>query len=208
MKNTAPWGERVKHQAGAFLPGLVVGLLIGLAIALGVTLYVNKVPVPFVNKVPHRTADEDAAEAQKNRNWDPNAPLTGSSSKIRIPDQLSSTGPGAAVTPPPGVILPPPISPPAALPVAAAASKAAGAAPTADPGGSYYVQAGAFSLPDEAENQRARLAMMDLNAKVVEREQAGRMIYRVRLGPFEKRADADSAKVRLELEGIDAALVR
>ena len=205
MKNTAPWGERVKHQAGAFLPGLVVGLLIGLAIALGVTLYVNKVPVPFVNKVPHRTADEDAAEAQKNRNWDPNAPLTGSSSKIRSPDQISSTGPGAAVAPPPGVILPPPISPPAALPVAGAASKAGA---TADPSGGYYVQAGAFSLPDEAENQRARLAMMDLNAKVVEREQAGRMIYRVRLGPFEKKADADSTKVRLELEGIDAALVR
>ena len=206
MKNTAPWGERVKHQAGAFLPGLIVGLLMGLAIALGVTLYVNKVPVPFVNKVPHRTADEDAAEALKNRNWDPNAPLTGSSGKLRIPDQISSTGPSAVALPPPGVILPPPISSPSALPVAGSASKAV--APGADPGGSYYVQAGAFSLPDEAENQRARLAMMDFTAKVLEREQSGRMIYRVRLGPFENKADAEGAKMRLELEGVDAALVR
>jgi hypothetical protein len=64
-------------QRGGFAVGLIVGLLIGLALALGVALYVTKVPIPFVNKVPQRTADQDAAEIQKNRNWDPNAPLSG-----------------------------------------------------------------------------------------------------------------------------------
>ncbi|HEV7577492.1 MAG TPA: hypothetical protein VGO85_15775, partial [Caldimonas sp.] len=64
-------------QGGGFLIGLVVGLLIGLAAALGVALYVTKAPNPFVNKVPARTPTQDAAEAEKNRNWDPNSSLAG-----------------------------------------------------------------------------------------------------------------------------------
>ena len=66
-----------KSQKGGFVLGLIVGLLVGLAVALGVALYITKVPIPFVNKVPQRTAEQDAAEAERNRNWDPNAPLAG-----------------------------------------------------------------------------------------------------------------------------------
>src|SRR3990167_5477866 len=68
-------GGRMKYQRGGFVMGLIVGLMVGLAVALGVALYVTKVPVPFVNKVPQRTAEQDAAEAEKNKNWDPNAGL-------------------------------------------------------------------------------------------------------------------------------------
>ena len=64
-------------QHGGFLIGLVVGLLIGLAAALAVALYVTKAPNPFVNKVPARTPTQDAAETEKNRNWDPNSALAG-----------------------------------------------------------------------------------------------------------------------------------
>lgn len=63
-----------KSQKGGFVLGLIVGLLVGLAVALGVALYITKVPIPFVNKVPQRTAEQDAAEAERNKNWDPNAP--------------------------------------------------------------------------------------------------------------------------------------
>ena len=52
-------------------------LLIGLALALGVALYVTKAPIPFINKVPQRTAGQDATETEKNKNWDPNSPLYG-----------------------------------------------------------------------------------------------------------------------------------
>ena len=57
--------------------GMIVGLMIGLALALGVALYVTKAPNPFVTKVPPRTAVQDAAEVERNRNWDPNGPLAG-----------------------------------------------------------------------------------------------------------------------------------
>ena len=49
---------------------------------------------------------------------------------------------------------------------------------------------------------------LGLTAKITEREQAGRMMYRVRVGPFERKADADAAKERLSGAGIEAALVR
>src|ERR1700710_1991208 len=64
-------------QRGGFGMGLIVGLLVGLAISLAVALYIAKIPIPFVNKVPQRTAEQDAAEAAKNKNWDPNAPPAG-----------------------------------------------------------------------------------------------------------------------------------
>ena len=83
--------------------------------------------------------------------------------------------------------------------------------PAAAPGGdiyTYFVQAGAYSRSEEAEQQRARLAMSGLAARVTEREQAGRTVYRVRVGPYEMKDEADRAKERLETEGIEAALVR
>ena len=64
-------------QRGGFLMGLVAGLLVGLALALGVALYITKAPIPFINKVPQRTPEQDTAEAERNRSWDPNAPLAG-----------------------------------------------------------------------------------------------------------------------------------
>ena len=67
----------MKQQRGGTFLGLVIGVVLGLAIALAVAVYVTKVPVPFMNKGATRSADQDAAEAEKNKNWDPNAPLYG-----------------------------------------------------------------------------------------------------------------------------------
>ena len=72
----------------------------------------------------------------------------------------------------------------------------------------YFVQAGAFRTTDDAEAQRAKLSLMGVEAKVTEREQAGRTVYRVRAGPFNKKEDADRLKERLDGGGLDSALVR
>jgi len=72
----------------------------------------------------------------------------------------------------------------------------------------YFVQAGAFRSNDDAEAQRAKLSLMGVDAKVTEREQAGRTVYRVRAGPFNKKDDADRLKERLDSGGLETALVR
>jgi cell division protein FtsN len=70
------------------------------------------------------------------------------------------------------------------------------------------VQAGAFRSSQEAEAQRAKLSLLGLEARVSEREQSGRTVYRVRIGPFDRKEDADRSKARLDTSGTEAALVR
>jgi len=64
------------------------------------------------------------------------------------------------------------------------------------------------TTPEDAEAQRAKLSLMGVEAKVTEREQSGRQVFRVRVGPFDKKEDADRSKERLEASGVETALVR
>ncbi|MEJ5991996.1 SPOR domain-containing protein [Ramlibacter sp. PS3R-8] len=209
-------------QRGNVIIGIIIGIVLGLAAALAVAVYVTKVPIPFLNKGPSRSAEQDAAETRKNQNWDPNAPLYGKN-------------PAKPLPPAPGVATPP-AAPPAArasesvLPGRQDAAKPKGAEPPAvagrpapaDPlgdlaaaraaGGSdpfmYFVQAGAFRTSEDAEAQRAKLSLMGIEARVTERDQAGRQVYRVRVGPFTSKDDADRQKEKLDAGGFETALVR
>ena len=80
-------------------------------------------------------------------------------------------------------------------------------APAADPF-IYFVQVGAYSKAEDAEQQRARLALAGLRATVTEREQNGRTVHRVRLGPFDKRDEAEAQTDRAKAIDPDASLVR
>jgi cell division protein FtsN len=93
-------------------------------------------------------------------------------------------------------------------PAAILAGQAPKAAPLATDSFSYYVQAGAYSRPEDAEQQRAKLAMMGVGARVMEREQSGRMVYRVRVGPFDARDEAEGMQARLASASVEASLVR
>jgi cell division protein FtsN len=213
------------QQRGGFAVGFVVGLLVGLAVALGVALYIAKVPSPFHDKVPHRTPEQEAAEAEKMRNWDPNAGLAGKQGPV-------TSRPAPASAPPAPVPLPGSDGRPvrqgtgeAAIPPAPPAPKSnrdaaailagepvqAPAPKVPKPGGDafvYFVQVGAYSSGDDAEQQRAKLALQGFGAKVSEREQGGRTIHRVRLGPFDSQPEAAAAQERLKSSGVDSALVR
>ncbi len=211
---------KTSSSLGGTLIGFVVGLLVGLGIALAVAVYVTRVPIPFVDRNVSRNAGQDALEAERNKGWNPNKALNGGAAAPEtavVPEAA-----GAIVVPPSdGKALPSapaaadPLGDlvqsrlgqsPAAAPAAGAAAPAA-AAPGADPF-TYFVQAGAFRSPEDAETQRAKLAMLGINADVSEREQSGRTVYRVRVGPFNQKALADLTQEQLEANGIEAALVR
>ena len=202
---------RLHTQRGGTLAGLIVGLLIGLGVALGVALYVSKVPVPFVDKLPQRTADQDTAESERNKNWNPNAPLAGkagvpaaSAPAAAVPGD-SASGPGATSAAPgaAGVATPSPSA-------AAAATAGARTAPLdARPEVTgLFIQVGAFSKAEDAEQQRARLAMLGFAARISEREQGGRSVFRVRVGPYETREETQGPMDRLQGAGIEVSLVR
>lgn len=214
-----------KHHGGTLM-GFVVGLLVGLGLALSVAVYVTRVPVPFVDRGVSRKPAQDAAEAERNKGWNPNAGLAGKPAPLPEPPAAPEQSTEAPT--------PPAADPakPAAKPADAATAKPAAdplgdlmkakTGDAADPSGaaqssapaagadpfSYFVQAGAFRSPEEAQAQKARLAMLGMDATVSEREQAGRTVFRVRMGPFSQKSMADATREQLEVNGVEAALVR
>ena len=189
----------MRQQQGGTLLGFILGLVVGLAVALVVAVYVTKVPIPFMNKAQSRNAEQDAAEEKKNKDWDPNAPLYGKNpAKPAAPAEPTDAAPATA-----------PASGASAEdkktddPLGDLARAKAGADPFV-----YFVQAGAYRSEPEAQAQKAKLALKGLTSAVSERDQDGRTVYRVRVGPFDSKDDAENTKSKLDSAKIESALVR
>lgn len=198
-------------QFGGTLLGLILGLVVGLGVALAVALYITKAPVPFVDRGVQRPNTSEAVEAERARDWNPNQNL-GTTAPNVDPSDTSST---PSIIPPGGTSLPPAGSTDSIgqlIQQRAIANSPTAVAPvditTAPDPFIYYVQVGAFRSPDEANAQRARMAMSGFETQVSEREQGGRLVYRVRMGPYESRAEAETIEQQLRTQGVDTALVR
>jgi len=217
-------------QRGGAATGFIIGLVIGLAVALAVAIYVTKVPTPFTNKNQPRSAEQDAAEAQKNKDWNPNGALQSkpAASSTEAPEASKEGGKVEAQEPAKEANKAPAPKELSKEPAKEAAKPETKPAVTADPLGdlvksktvqampapgsgdpfTYFVQVGAFRSQAEADAQRAKLTLLGLDAKISEREQAGRQVYRVRLGPYDDKDVAERAKSKLDAGGIETALVR
>lgn len=225
----------LKNQKGGTALGVIIGLLLGLAVALVVALYVTHTPMPLINKAQQRTPEQDAAEAERNKNWDPNAGLVGKPTTrppAPVPVASAPAAPASdtAVVPRQAApVLPTPADTPRVAPVPASAppssvrsnrdaaailngqssdGKPAATTPAEADAFIYFVQVGAYSKPEDAEQQRAKLALAGIRATVTEREQNGRVVHRVRLGPFDRREDADAQLDRARAVDPEASIVR
>lgn len=199
----------LQYQLGGTFLGFIVGVVFGLAAALAVAVYVTKVPIPFVTKIQSRSANQDAAEAIKNKDWDPNAPLYGKT-PIKPAPSASATS-GGAVAPMLGASAPAnaktDAKPAASADPLGDLARARSSVTTAEPF-VYFVQIGAFKTAEDAETQRAKVSLSGIDARVSEREQSGRTVFRVRAGPFDRKDDADKTKDKLDGAGFDTAIVR
>lgn len=196
----------MKQQRGSTFWGFILGLLVGLGLALAVAVYVTKVPILFFNKAGSRNPEQDANELEKNRNWDPNAPLYGKNpAKPAGPAETMVPAPEANKIENKPAVNADPLGD--LVKARAKSGPASTAAASTDPF-TYFIQVGAYRTNEDAEAQRAKLSLAGIETKISEREQSGRSVFRVRLGPFDKREDADAAKTRLESAGIETALVR
>ncbi len=199
----------MKQQRGSTIVGFIVGLVLGLGLALAVAVYVTKVPVPFLHQSPSRSADQDADELRKNKDWDPNAPLYGKNPARPASAASAPLTPAAPAVEPsagPAATKPPAAKAAAAPDALADLAKAHGAGAAADPY-SYFIQAGAFVKSEDAEAQRVKLSLAGVEAKVSEREQSGRNVFRVRVGPIDTKEEADKIKARLDGAGFETTPV-
>ena len=225
-------------QRGGTLIGLILGIIVGLGAALAVAVYVTKVPVPFLNKTPKDTDAKEAERNKNwdpnsplyGKNpaaTTPAAPVTqpvtpapAVVSPSTAPATPPTSGPAAGVSvPPTAPVTPEPKKPEGKThsssdPLGDLAnqklkqSEAKAAAASGSDGFDYFVQAGAFRSQTDADAQRAKLAMLGWESRISEREQNGITIFRVRVGPFGKRDDAEALKGKLDGAGVDSSLVR
>lgn len=198
-------------SGGGTVLGIVIGLVLGLVIAVAVAFYLNKGPKPFANNtgsVPGKGAPKGAAD-----NSDPNKPLYGKDAKTGSAPKAAAPGEEKRfsfyeILPGKEEVIDPRKAQEAARPAdgkSAADAKSAGDAPKEQ----YFLQAGAFSAAGDADNQKAKLALMGFEARVetVDIEGKGAM-HRVRLGPYGRLDDINRVRATLTSNGVDAALIR
>ena len=182
----------VRRPAGGTLIGIFIGLVLGLAVASGVAIYMTNAPVPFVN----RAADKAKTSApQADRNLAEHARTaeakSGQPERPRFDFYKILPGQEEPVTE-------------RDLKAAAKAGDKAGAAADL-----YFVQAGAFQNPADADNLKARLALIGLVASVEPASLPDRGTwYRVRLGPYNQLEEINRVRATLAQNGVDASLVR
>ena len=186
-------------QRGNTLVGFILGLVVGLTVALGVAIYVTKVPIPFLNKGLTRNAEQDAAEEKKNKDWDPNAPLYG-----KTPAPGNAAEPGKPAKPAEPIAPTAPATPASSDPLGDLAISKSQQADAFY----YFVQVGAFRASEEAESQRAKLALGGFDPAITQREQDGKIIYRVRVGPYDSKSQAEDIQTQLKSNKFESALIR
>ena len=184
-----------RAQRGGTLAGLMVGLVLGLAVAVAVALFVTQGSLPFVNKVG-RPGDRIEPKGG-GLPPDPNKPLQGKDRPVVPPPDAAPAAEGKA-----GETK---AAEPRADEPRAEEPRAAEPAPER---AAYLLQAGSFKTVDDAEAQRARLALLGYEARVLSADVNGQTVYRVRLGPFGKVDDVNQAKSRLADNGIESAVMR
>ena len=184
--NTTRSAPRSK-SGGGFLLGMFVGLVVGLAAALGIAFYLNKTPIPFMTKKP---AAEKSAETGKTP---------------EIAGMPSGKAP-AAEKPKFDFYR---ILPGSEEQVSEKDLKAAAKAKPEESKDIYFLQAGSFQNPADADNRKAQLAILGFEAAVepINLPDKGTW-YRVRLGPYTKIDEINMVRSTMASNGIDVSLVK
>jgi cell division protein FtsN len=71
-----------------------------------------------------------------------------------------------------------------------------------------YLQTGSFQNAADADNQKAKLALMGAEASVQQVMLQDKVWYRVRLGPFKKQDEVNHMRAELSSQGIEANIVK
>lgn len=190
---------RRRPSHGGTLIGLFIGLVFGVIFALGIAWYINRTPIPFMSGKNGKAPAEVPAEVEK-----PGKPVPAPGQPAALPGKpgdkplekprfdfykILPEGDKASTRPGNGT---PAIAP------------ADDAAPD-----KLYLQLGAFQNPSDADNLKAKAALMGLEASVqkVETPDKG-TLHRVRVGPYLVPDEMESVRSQLAQNGISATLVK
>lgn len=202
MKDYKPRNRAAKRPArGGTLIGIFIGLVLGLVLAGVIAVYMTRTPVPFINKsgpAPKAAAPQpDRSLAQAARPAEPPKAAVAAAAPPRSDPQrfdFYRILPGQEE----------PVTDKELRQAAAKAQKGANAARE-----SYVLQAGAFQNPADADNLKARLALIGLQANVEPAILADKGTwYRVRLGPYSQLDEINRVRGQLAQNGVEVSLLK
>jgi cell division protein FtsN len=186
-----------RRAEGNFLAGMGVGVLIGLLISLSIAFYLNRTPIPFMTAKPKH--------AEKNGDKAKPPPIAG------LP-QGGGSPPAATATPEKPKfdfyrILPGSEEPVTEREIRERLRAKGGQQEAAKD--VYFIQAGSFQNPADADNQKARLAILGFESSVEPANLPDKGTwYRVRMGPYAKLDEINKVRQALAQNGIDASLIK
>lgn len=173
-------------KGSPFLSGLLVGLLLGVGISVGVTVFIKGSDSPFVSKIAP-AAKHDQANANADNNAQPKDETTG---KPRFDFYTILPGSESQVT------------------EQEIKDKAKDAEP-AKGNENYFLQVGAFQTEQEADNMKAKLALLGMEAIVQTAAIPDKGVWhRVRVGPFAGLDQINKARGDLTRNGFSADLIK
>lgn len=185
-KNVERSGGR--GSGGSLLAGIFIGLALGLVIALVVAWYINKMPNPFAARAPASRAETSKGSAPAAEPG-PDRGAKSADGKQRF--DFYKILPGSEETAPD--------------PRAQDARKA----PEPEAKEAFFLQAGAFSNAPEADNMKARLALLGVEATIQTTPAADKgLLHRVRTGPYTSIDELNRTRETLKQNGIATTLIR
>lgn len=184
--------QAARARGGSTLLGLFIGVLIGVLVALGVAWYVNRTPVPFLDKKV-----EPAQKGANARASGEPAPLPGKPGDKPLEKprfDFYKVLPEGAES--------------ASMPSSATAATS-DITPKVSGPEKVFLQVGAFQKPSDADNLKAKLALMGLEASVRQAEVPEKgLVHRVLVGPYTTPEDFTNARNQLTQAGIASSVVR
>ena len=206
-------GARRKSGGGTLL-GLFVGLVIGVLAAAAVVWYIHRTPPPFTARTQ---PPAQPAPQQQQQPATPSQTAPAPQAPLALPGKPGDPVPQASDKPRfdfykilPGNSEAIPDPKPAAKPnepKQAEANKDKESRETVlkEP---VFLQTGSFQNAGDADNQKARLAMLGVEAGIQQVMLQDKVWYRVRLGPFRKIEEVNALRAELARQGIDANIVK
>jgi cell division protein FtsN len=174
------------------LLGVLIGYALGLLSAIGTWMFINQAPSPFISQ--DKTADSAAAKSAATQT-EKTAQSSGMEAK---PANATDAKPRFEFYK---------ILPDAEEPVPEHQIKQAAQRTSSQD--KYFLQAGSFQNADDADNLKAKLAMLGVEASVQAANLPEKGIWhRVRVGPFSSVADSDRVRASLQQSGVQSSLIK
>lgn len=200
-----------KKSGGGTLIGMFIGLVLGVVIAAAVVWYMNKTPMPFVTKSlqPPPSKPEAAPAAPGGKPGQPLA-LPGKPGDA-VPEkrfQFYDILPGKSDAVPSSQSADSESKKEEPKEPKEPKKEEAKKEESKESKQPLFLQAGSFTKANDADNLKASLALMGVEASVQQVMVQDKTFYRVRLGPYNRIEDVNKVRADLARAGIDASLVK